>query len=232
MTGNRVDRVRRLLYRNTGHAHEKMVKRMRPVTMSTESIDFKATHSAKTTQAWKYPGGKVVRAASTWLGSKDYYDHKDIEQKLPRRKQESNFFITINTNLSANAVGVAKTLESVLTDIAAEQTLATYLTFGPKHDEYTNDKYQDVVHSVSWSSNVEVGDVAKRVHAHIWLTVTHYSQIQIDVRSLMHTVKTTYAKHSPGAPLRRLPYVHVKLLPQSDWTSVMRQYIHKAMTHV
>ena len=25
------------------------------------------------------------------------------------------------------------------------------------------------------------------------------------------------------------PYVHVKLLPQSDWTDVMRQYIHKGM---
>ena len=209
-----------------------MVKRARPVTMSTESIDFKATHSAKTTQACKYLGGKVARAPSTLMGSTHYYDHKDREQKLPRRKQESNFFITINTNLSANAVTVAKTLESVLADIAVEQTLATYLTFGPKHGEYIKDKYEDVVHSISWSSNVEVGDVAKRVHAHIWLTVSHYSQIQINVRSLMHTVKNSYAKHSPGAPLKRLPYVHVKLLPQSDWTSVMRQYIHKAMTHV
>jgi len=30
--------------------------------------------------------------------------------------------------------------------------------------------------------------------------------------------------------IRKLPYVHVKLLPQSDWATIMRQYIHKAMT--
>jgi hypothetical protein len=29
--------------------------------------------------------------------------------------------------------------------------------------------------------------------------------------------------------ITRQPYVHVKLLPQSNWTDVMRQYIHKGM---
>ena len=38
--------------------------------------------------------------------------------------------------------------------------------------------------SVDWNGAVETGDVLKRLHAHVWLKITHYSQIQIDVHKL------------------------------------------------
>eukprot|EP00965_Chrysotila_dentata_P078725 2595042-Pleurochrysis_carterae.AAC.6 len=75
MPNARVQAVSRLLHRTVGHTHkvfaEGMVQRVRkkPV-ISTQSVDFKAPHSAKTKQAWRYPGGQIVRAPSTLLGSR------------------------------------------------------------------------------------------------------------------------------------------------------------------
>lgn len=240
MPSARVQAVARLLHRKEGHNHTDfdvgMVKRVRRAKISTESVDLKPAHSAKTSQAWKYPGGKIVRAPKAMLDIKKYFDHKDPSE--PRRKQESNFFITINTNKSpddpADFDRCVKAMEGMLKTIAQDRVLASYIRFGPKHKEYEEDVYSDVVHSVDWKANVETGDIMKRVHAHIWMTMTHYSQVQINVHALMHLAKQGYnaelgAHAKTDLYIKDMPYVHVKLLPQSDWTDVMRQYIHKGM---
>jgi hypothetical protein len=219
-----------------------MVARVRKTKISTQSIDFKAPHSAKTKQAWRYPGGNIMRAPSTRLGSAVYTDPKHPGENLPRRKQESNFFITINSNKSPEkpediAVAV-KHMEQMLQALQTEEVLATYLRFGPKDPAYEQDKYSDVVHSLDWKAAVETGDVQKRVHAHIWLTITHYSQVQINVQMLMYQARKHYNRGMPLVQLGKKtvlhmdahPYVHVKLLPQGNWTDVMRQYIHKGMS--
>ena len=253
MVNERVQAVSRLLFRKVGHEHKPfkqgMVSRVRKKTMSTQSVDFKAPHSAKTKQAWRYPGNKVVRAPSTRLGSGVYTDPKHPNENLPRRKQESNFFITINSNKSPATTEhtrlVVQQMEKMLKNISNEAVLATYLKFGPKDKiPYAEDKYADVIHSIDWKAAVETGDVMKRVHAHIWLTITHYSQVQINVQMLMHYARQHYNDgmpygvriggdhHGKGGSfltLDEMPYVHVKLLPQGDWTDVMRQYIHKGM---
>ena len=255
MPNPRVAQVSRLLHRSIGHTHqaftEGMVQRIRKKpTISTQAVDFKTPHSAKTKQAWRYPGGRIVRAPSTSLGSGIYTDPKD--PSLPRRKQESNFFITINSNKSPdtpeNAALLISQMEKMLKGLSDESVLSTYLKFGPSanHDGhvYQDDKYTDVVHSIDWKAAVETGDNLNRVHAHIWLTITHYSQIQINVQMLMYHSKRLFNHefgdirqqlrgHAKGKEtslrMTKQPYVHVKLLPQSDWTDVMRQYIHKGM---
>ena len=248
MPNARVAAVSRLLYRNIGHTHKSygdgMVKRVRTeaTKISTQSVDFKAPHSAKSQQAWRYPGGKVVRAPSTRLGSAVYTDPKHAGEGLPRRKQESNFFITINSNKSPTTPEhmeiAVKHMDKMLQTLSKDAVLAQYLRFGPKDPSYQDDIYSDVVHSVDWKAAVETGDKQKRVHAHIWLTITHYSQVQINIQMLMHLARKYYNEgmgvHLWNGNARTLhmdefPYVHVKLLPQSDWTDVMRQYIHKGM---
>ena len=248
MPNPKVAAVSRLLFRKTGHTHEpytqEMVARVRKdkTHISTQSLDFKTPHSAKTKQAWRYPGGNIVRAPSTRLGSAVYTDPKHPGENLPRRKQESNFFITINSNKAPEEpehIDLAvKHMEQMLQTLSTEPVLATYLRFGPKDDSYAEDKYADVIHSVDWKAAVETGDVMRRVHSHIWLTITHYSQVQINIQMLMWQARKHYNSglgfvHLGGKSnlaMDDFPYVHVKLLPQSDWTDVMRQYIHKGMT--
>ena len=244
MPNPRVQEISRLLYRSVGHRHKpfraEMVQRIAKPTITTQPVDFKPPHSAKTKQAWRYSGNQIVRAPSTRLGSAVYTDPKDEGQ--PRRKQESNFFITINSNKAPTdrehiELGV-NAMEKMLERLADERVLATYLKFGPKDPSYLDDKYADVVHSVDWKAAVETGDSMHRIHAHIWLTISHYSHVQINVQMLMHLARQAYNSHIPlhvpiggKSELRMtdMPYVHVKLLPQSDWTDVMRQYIHKGM---
>lgn len=218
-----------------------MVARNTATSVTTASSSSAARHNAKREQAWKYAGGKIQRASH--LPVSQYHDHKDTS--LPRRKQESNFFITINTNKSPSDERHKEAeyrLKGVLEVLAEKRFMAGYMLFGP-HDTtgstYRNDKFADVVENVEWKAAVETGEVMNRVHAHIWLTVTHYSQIQVNVHTLAAETKRLFNGRIGGYNalpstrdelyLRRKPYVHVKLLPQSDWMTVIKSYIHKGM---
>ena len=209
------------------------VRGLQPLnTGKVEALDPKALG------AWRYKGGSILRAGPE-LDINKYWDHKsEPDNHLPRRRHESNFFITINPNLGANTRdgecdrdALYAALNHVLKHISAEEVIATYLKYGPKHSEYMNDVYSDVIVQRDWIAAAETGPKKARVHAHIWLTLHHYSQAQIDTKMLAWTVQAVYNAHvgtNGGRALKGLPYVHIKLLPQPDWTDVMKGYIHKS----
>ena len=235
MPGRRVEAVSRMLYRNTGNTQRTapMVARQRNVTISTSSASFTPQHTAKTKQAWRYKGSQIMRAPSTWINGTTYTDPKD--PGWPRRKQESNFFITINTNKSPEDDAERKIgadhMKEMLSAIMLDKNLAMMLTFGPVDSHYALDKYADVIDHVEWKGAVELGDKMNRLHAHVWVTIKHYSQIQINTRMVQHLARDYYNRGLSGKMrIQALPYVHNKLLPQSDWTDVMKQYIHKGMS--
>mgnify|MGYP004399314435 CR=1 FL=1 len=258
--GSRVAQVSRLLYKKnpmTSRADcvKSGVKRLHNdsfVTVGDAALGKPTgdvTVSVKKKQAWRYPGGIIQRAESTTInGRKGYFDHIDTTE--PRRKQESNFFITINTNRRGTSTAAAPNLEQegrvamerALKDLAKDTMICKYLKFGPKHPtEYGNDRYQDVIQSVEWTANVEMGDELKRLHCHIWMTVHHYSQVQINMRMMQQLFKLKYHEHlGDGLTGRKhpnftelsingMPYIQVKLLPTANWAEVMKQYIHKGM---
>ena len=238
MPNPKVAAVSRLLHRTSQHTQQiswrdGMVKRIRDPVVTTSVADFKPQHTAKSKQAWRYAGGQILRAPGLLINGTSYEDPKDPGQ--PRRKQESNFFITINSNKSPTNEQMDTGVECMnlmLEHLHNRHTMAAYFKFGPVTDAYVNDKFTDVIGAIDWKAAIETGDVMNRLHAHIWLTVTHYSQIQMNVHALQHEARKSYNAHVPtGSTLRidQKPYVHVKLLPQGDWTSVMKQYIHKGM---
>lgn len=239
-----------------------MVKRRRDTgtQISVQVVGENASASVKANQAWKYPNNKIVRAPSVYLGAKNrfYTDPKaddsrpdmqgvegvedrrpDLSQ--PRRKQESSFFITINPN---------KAYKDALTQAQAEQrvanairpmaedpsVLATLFMFGPVSTHYKNDFAEDVIEpNVEFRARVETGEKKNRVHAHIWLTVTHYSQIQMDRVVIEREFTKAYNNGlSPSDPayIKNRPYVQIKLLPQSSFMTIMKQYLNKSMLQI
>jgi hypothetical protein len=251
-------RYQRLVYRTRAHTkdtyHKRMVKRVRVNGSSIEDVrglQPGGEHDApdpKQLGAWRYKGGKVLRAGPE-LDIDKYWDHKSATgavldpskvpepgEKMARRRHESNFFITINPNLGANTRegehdgdALYEALNSVLSYISSESVIASYLIYGPAHKQYEQDKYSDVVVHREWSAAVETGPKKARVHSHIWLTLHHYSQLQVNTKMLQYIVREHFNSKS-SRKLKGLPYVHIKLLPQSDWTDVMKSYIHKAMS--
>ena len=245
--------TQRLQSRETGHTESKrhtarpdMVARGRK-TITVESVDFKAEKHAKTNQAWRYPGGRIVRHPDLIINGKRYEDHKNRGE--PRRKQESNLFLTINTNKSPGAderLYCEDAMKHCLRELEKDENLALYLKFGPavkgppdKNDptDYRFDRYNDVIHTIQWRPGIEYGGKQGRLHAHVWLTITHYSQIQINCPVLQNIFKRMYNEQMAKLPenmhylkIDGKPYVQVKRLPQLDWTDVMRAYIHKGMT--
>lgn len=223
---------------DNGHS---MVKRL---ATTTETVALGAATSdvkkaKKGDQAWMYPNGVIRRA--THLDLKNYTDHErpDGATGLPRRKIESNFLITLNTHQSmknyAKAFACTEACEDAMKELATEKSIMQYLKFGPKNSHYQGDKYCDVIESVEFRYGVEQGEVQHKLHAHAYMTVHHYSQVQVNMPILGSMFKTEYnrAVESRGAgkamPLSKKPYVHVKLLPTSDWAMVIRQYMVKAM---
>ena len=74
--------VSRLLYRKVGHTHK--VGLQRPIGMvkrkvvTTESIDFKTPHSAKTKQAWKYKNNNIVRHPTVTINGENYSERMPV----------------------------------------------------------------------------------------------------------------------------------------------------------
>jgi hypothetical protein len=205
---------------------------------------FPPKMGVKKAQNWMYPGGNIQRAESLYINGRAYYDDKDPEKKLPRRKHESNFFITINTNRSLSlgdgpvyADMASQAVKDTLTYLGKDDVICQYLKFGPKSQVYQDDRFADVIKSIEWDAAVERGPSLDRLHGHVWMTVSHYSQIQINTPMLQKLFKHYYntlvshkgSKATYSVGVNRLPYVHVKLLPQSDWANTMRSYIHKGM---
>tara|TARA_B110000977_G_scaffold166074_1_gene213740 strand:+ start:3832 stop:4491 length:660 start_codon:yes stop_codon:yes gene_type:complete len=215
-----------------------MVKRIKSATTSVETINLKkptgdVVKGVKKDQAWMYPDGKIKRAESVRLGSKDYYDDKD--PTLPRRKHESNFLITLNTNKTLregpDGALAKEACKLIMDEMGTDKRICEFLKFGPKSRWYENDLYADVIKQVEWQACVEVGEQINRLHCHIWLTVHHYSQVQVNMPVIQRMFKTMYNQRVglTGMGISRNPYVNVKLLPTSDWAQVIRGYLRKGM---
>ena len=221
-----------------------MVKRIRStkVYAGTGSIPVGVSQgiglNAKGDQTWKYAGGNVERLPSTLVNGVELFDH--ITVGAPRRKQESSFFITINTNKAGKTPEetqkIIEGLQAAVTGMGDEAILATLIKFGPKNPEnYGDDKYADVVKEVSFEGRVEIGPVMKRVHAHVILRVIHYSQIHLFVGMMQEYVKTVYNKTITlkdgefGVEIKGKPWVAIRRLPQQRWREIMEDYLRKGM---
>lgn len=250
MRASRVTAVSRLLWKGSARQNlklkEGMVKRT-ATKITVEGINFKPPtdgikkKGVKESGAWRYPNGVIQRAPSVRLGSNDYTDPKDPGE--PRRKHESNFFITLNTNRKiddtmpgAMAEEGKNACKFALDLLSKDESMCTYIKFGPKDKTYHNDIFEEVIFKVEWQAAVEVGENLSRLHCHIWLTLHHYSQVQVNMPVMQRMFKEAYNSYGEistlyGSKLRQngLPYIQVKLLPSSDWAMVMKQYIHKGM---
>ena len=230
---------RRLLYRKHPHIAN-MVKRLpaskisipKQVSTSVQSVALGERKSAKDNQAWKYTGNVIQRMPDVKINGISYFDPKELPAEMPRRKHESNFFITINTNKQPPTNNLAlgnDALTAALEHLSRDEILAKYLTFGPKDDRYFEDRYCDVIQKVDWQAGCELGDKLCRLHAHVWLTVNHCSQIQINRTLLGEEFKEIYNMRAPASmKCNGKPYVSVKLLPESNFAEIMKNYMRKA----
>lgn len=221
------------------------------VTQRVSSTPFPGGKNVKGKQAWKYPGGNIIRAPTVILNGRYYTDPKEPDAGVPsdqgteaqgrtdgtpRRKQESNFFITINPNqVYSEAIEeqARQHFKQALQHLEDNSVLARCLKFGPKDAHYTQDLAHDVLlPGIDWKATVEVGEKLGRMHAHIICYISHYSQIQIDPKMMTYEFRQGFNAGLPLGHRLRLtdpPYMQVKMLPQSDWTTVMSQYIRKGM---
>lgn len=170
---------------------------------------------------------------------------------LGRRRHESRLFVTINPNkgggskkkgtLLLNDTVVFNAVKHLVTELGRDNNLRQLISFGPVQkvpggQDYRTDTYDTHVESVEVAAAVERGDVMERPHCHIYLTMIHYSQIQIDKTLLKEWAWNTYNQYCDQAggssyklTSKQSVYTHIKLLPQSDWQDVMMAYMEKGM---
>ena len=258
--GSRVQQCQRLVWKSRpgGNPSGLTVCKGGPQTHSqaqiwTETPDFAkpAKLSAKEHGAWRYPGGVIVRGEhlkGMTKGNGEFYrDHRDLA--LAPRKNESNFFITLNTNRStwgSDPAVIAAAQEActhALKELSKPSEMCTYMRFGPKNAYYATDKFVDVIEApkTAWDAAVEIGPTQGKLHCHVWLTLHHYSELQVNMPVIgqrfkyhynqMYRSKTANMREADQRDLEitKKPYVNVKLLPQSNFAEVIRQYMLKGM---
>jgi hypothetical protein len=197
--------------------------------------------SVKAKGAWRYKDGIIDRHESRVINGTTYTDDKDPNEN--RRRHESNFFITLNTNRTLNNVapGCAEmgkeACKKTLEWLSRPENLCNCIKFGPLNTHYANDKFADVVQKIEWQACVETGEKLERLHVHIWLTIHHFSQVQVNMPTTQHWFKSIYHRSLDelGAntqlkcalQINGRPYIAVKLLPSSDWADVFKRYLFK-----
>jgi hypothetical protein len=224
---------------------ESMLNRPRPAVTQTKATShitvgdaseagLRAARYHKSTGEWKVEatGGRKSNFVGS-AGAVELWDHHAGKngERLGRRKQQSNFFITINTNKrkfdeALDVEAVKRALQRCF-----QEEVTNVLRFGPAHYlTYGDDwKYADaVVEKVDMRACVERGPVTGSLHAHLYLTISHWSQIQVDVKRMQVMFKETFNKHATVPILKNgLPAVMIKLYPQTDWGQIMAHYLTK-----
>jgi hypothetical protein len=234
-------------------------------TLGADGPATAAVDNAKEYQAWMYPKGKIVRLDSVNVNGRLYTDPKggkhhshqegdpidrtwDLSNLEPRRKHESNFMITVNTNREFRGLNDPRArglYYAAMKHVTSEEIFLRCIKFGPKSEHYKNDKPHDVIMpGIRPSGSVEVGKKVRRMHCHLIYSIIHYSQIQIDphlfTAEFMAGWNAECAKQADRTPdykalgffpigLLKKPYVQIKLQPQSDSANIMRRYAEKSM---
>lgn len=204
----------------------------------TEHLSLGPQPGLKNRQAWKYKGGVIKRADTLWLiqGVKHRDPKEPSGADLPRRLEESNFFITINTNKAPTAHGVTAEAAGEAAANAMEITLQNISRFiefgkGPRGDpEFENDIFNAVVQDVEWLPSVEMGPTLQRVHTHTSMRLLHYSQLRVNPRWLQEVFKEAWnTQWRAGHPMIMdgMPYVDVKLRQQVNAHEITIQYAAK-----
>ena len=238
--------AKRMQWRNIGHTGKPpMPKRARSATTSyvtAETVGFKPGINAKDSGTWKYQGGVVDRVPNIVINGTEYTDHKRKNEPegppLPRRKQESSFLLTLNSNFAPteppHRAAVMYALDAMSHRLAREEVMATYFKFGPVTPHYKHDLWKDVVTGIKSKWGAEVGPKLGRCHVHALLTVEHCSQIQVDPHMLQAVAKDAYNAAYSGPAEYQMSgkknfYVHAKLLPQTQFGDVIKRYLHKGI---
>jgi hypothetical protein len=239
----------RMQWRNIGHTGKAPMPTKRKnesVTSScitAETVGFKPGINAKASGSWKYQGGVVDRVPDFEINGTYYSDHKrpheaENSEPQPRRKQESSFLLTLNSNFApqthADVTAVMNALDAMSREMAKEEVMATYFKFGPVTPHYRGDLWKDVVTGITSKWGAEVGPKLGRCHVHAIVTIEHCSQLQVDPHMMQVVAKAAYNEAYSGPDEYAMSdnknfYVHAKLLPQSAFGDVIKRYLHKGI---
>jgi hypothetical protein len=201
------------------------------VAIGTHTAEgIKAAAYDKATGEWK---ARVSGGRRTDFGGHTLYDHH-VDQTgnpLGRRRQQSNFFMTLNTNKRkfdelADTQAMAAALDAVF-----KARVFEILKFGPAHPgTYAADAAlaNEVVEKIEVKAGIERGPVTGALHAHAYLTITHWSQIHIDIKRLQFLFKEAYnSKARTKIAHGKQIAVKVELQPQTDYSQIIAFYLTK-----
>lgn len=193
---------------------------------------------------FKYSGAGNWKARNQIRGQIGDYGEDPDAPGMGRRKHETKLFITLNPNKGGKSAApdapVHKAIEYVVRELVKDSNLKRLIIWGPVAERngaaYKADTYDDHIESVAVTAAVERGDVWQRPHAHLYITFTHYSQIQMSKPLLQRWATQQYNQYlsQMGNTEHKLTsaqamYTHIKLQPQSDWNDIIMMYLEKGM---
>jgi hypothetical protein len=231
----RVDQADVQLAARGAPSSDKIVVSTIDVAVGSSTADgMRAAAWDKASGEWKARATGGRRDEFGAAGTK--HDHnlgRDCEL-IGRRRQQSNFFITLNTNRRTfDEAQDPRAVQSALNACFGTQ-IYDILTFGPAHPETYGDDAahpNEFIEKIEVRAGVERGPVTGALHCHAYLTISHWSQIRINKLALQGLFKETYNLHASAGkgrmPLKSLPACKIDLMPQTDWGQIVAHYLSK-----
>ena len=216
-----------------------------PSPMDTPTTANAPRRSNKEEQAFLYPNNQIERAQDVYINGTKYTDPKEPEEK-PRRKRESNFFLTINANKVDQLRTVADPAwERGMRCVEDGLLNGACITFGPKDNKhFASDLAKDVIiDKPVFHFATEVGPKNGRLHAHAIIKMKHYSNLHLNRSGIEKVFKKAYndsldkaartGNYLYEAKIRRYlkiegkPYVDFRLINSTNYNKIMHRYIYK-----
>mmetsp|Transcript_28324 Transcript_28324/g.65098 ORF Transcript_28324/g.65098 Transcript_28324/m.65098 type:complete len:271 (-) Transcript_28324:59-871(-) len=241
-------------YRDTrvDHADQLLKDRPRPaprsdkISSTIEVAIGSSTADGMRAAAWDKASGEW-KARATGGRKTDFqtagtkHDHnlgRDCEL-IGRRRQQSNFFITLNTNRRTfDEAQDPKAVQEALNACFGKK-IYDILTFGPAHPEvYGDDSLHpnEFVEKIEVRAGVERGPVTGALHCHAYVTIAHWSQIRINKLALQGLFKQAYNQAASAGlgqiPMRALPACKIELQAQTDSGHIVAHYLSKQVNAV
>ena len=143
----------------------------------------------------------------------DFHDTEEDAVKIrenKRRIRHSNYFILVNSNKrypkGKRAEAAANDMRIALAEVFGKDKIPSYIHINKKkapNDEYGPHLFKDI----KVEGTVELGPTTHCIHAHILLTITHYTCMKLDYEA----IEANLRKQLGGSTYVEFQFVRDKL---------------------
>ena len=137
----------------------------------------------------------MAEISTNFTVADDFHETKEAAEKtreMKRRIRHSNYFILVNTNKryqkGKRAEAAANDMKAALAEVFNKSQIPNYIHINKK--KAPNDEFNpQLFKQIQVQGTVELGPTTQCIHAHVLLTISHYTCMKLDYEAIQDNLK-------------------------------------------